>query len=127
MSYPYLTTYYPPIPTLEIMLAYPDEGLKFGPFTAIIDTGADGSMIPQTILDDMNVPFSDEARIRSHWGEWRHVQTFMVDIGIGTIRLPAIEVVGDEEGNEIIIGRNVLNKLRLLLEGRKQQVEVLDR
>lgn len=127
MSYPYLSDYFPPIPTLEIWLGYPEESLKLGPFVAIVDTGADGSMIPQPILDELNAPFADSARIRSHWGEWRLVQTFTVDIGIGAIRLPAIEVVGDEEGTEIILGRNLLNKLRLLLDGRKQQTELLDK
>lgn len=127
MNHPYLTTYYPPIPTLEIRLGYPDESFKSGYFTAILDTGADGSMVPQHLLDELNAPFVDEARIRSHWGEWRSVQTFMVDIGIDTIRLPAIEVVGDEDGDEIILGRNVLNKLRLLLEGRLEQVTLLDK
>ena len=71
--------------------------------------------------------FADEARIRSHWGEWRYVQTFTVDIGVSTLRLPAIEVVGDEEGDEIILGRNLLNKLRLLLDGHAEQVALLDR
>lgn len=124
---PYLTTYYPAIPTLEIMLGYPEESLKLGPFIAIVDTGADGSMVPQAILDDLNAPIADEARIRSHWGEWRYVQTFTVDIGIDELRLPAIEVVGDEEGDEIILGRNLLNKLRLLLDGRSEIVSLLDR
>lgn len=128
MNYPYLlTTYYPSIPTLEITLGYPEESLKLGPYVAIIDTGADGSMVPQAMLDELNSSIADEVRIRSHWGEWRYVQTFTVDIGVGALRLPAIEVVGDEEGNEIILGRNLLNKLRLLLDGRAAQVTLLDR
>jgi len=33
-------------------------------------------------------------------------------------------VVGDEQGNEIVLGRNVLNKLRLLLNGPVGQSDV---
>lgn len=60
MKHPYLQTYYPPIPCLQITLDYPDESLKLGPFTAIIDTGADGTMVPQSLLDEINAPFVDE-------------------------------------------------------------------
>ena len=50
---------------------------------------------------------------------------FAVDVSIGSLRLPAIEVVGDERGNEIVLGRNVLNKLRLLLDGPAQLTDDL--
>lgn len=33
------------------------------------------------------------------------------------IELPGIFVVGDERSNEIVIGRNVLNQLRIFLDG----------
>lgn len=127
MTYPYLDTYYPPAPTLEVMLGYPEESLRLGPFMAMIDTGADGTLVPQIWIDELGAPFVDDIRIRSHWGEWRNVQIFTVDLGIGPLRLPAIEVVGDETGNEMVIGRNVLNKLRLLLDGPKTQLELLSK
>lgn len=50
---------------------------------------------------------------------------FAVDMGINDLRLPAIEVVGDELGSEIIVGRNVLNRLRLLLDGPRREVQVV--
>jgi hypothetical protein len=36
MSYSYLDDYDPPMPALEIYLGYPEEGLAFGPLTAIV-------------------------------------------------------------------------------------------
>jgi predicted aspartyl protease len=125
MSHPYLDTYYPPMPALEIRLGYPEEALILGPLTAIVDTGADGTLIPQSLIDAIGAPFVDDVRVRSHWGEWRSMQLFTVDVGIGRFRLPAVEVVGDDQGKEIVLGRNVLNCLRLLLDGPADQVEVL--
>ncbi|MFZ4663409.1 MAG: retroviral-like aspartic protease family protein [Caldilineaceae bacterium] len=127
MKHPYLQTYYPPIPCLQIMLGYPAESLKLGPFDAIVDTGADGTMVPQALLDEIDAPFVDEGRIRSHWGEWRNIQFFTVDIGVDGLRFPAIEVVGDEQGNEIVLGRNFLNKLTMMLRGPAHLVDVLNR
>jgi predicted aspartyl protease len=91
---------------------------------AIVDTGSDGSLVPQSLLDQLGAPIVDSKRIRSHWGDWRQVLMFSVDIGIDDLRLPSIEVVGDEQGSEIILGRNVLNRLRLLLDGPRQEVQV---
>lgn len=127
MIYPYLDIYYPPAPALEVKLGYPEASLKLGPFVAMIDTGADGTLVPQAWIDEIGASFVDDMRIRSHWGEWRNVQIFTVDLGIGPLRLPAIEIVGDETGKEMVIGRNVLNKLRLLLDGPKTQLELLSK
>ncbi len=126
MSHPYLDTYDPPMPVLEIQLGYPEETLTLGPLTAIVDTGADGTLVPQSLVDEIGAPFVDDVRIRSHWGEWCNTQMFTVDVGIGELRLAAVEVVGDDQDTEIILGRNILNRLRLLLDGPAGQVEVLD-
>lgn len=53
------------------------------------------------------------------------MRMFPVDMGVGSLRLPAVEVVGDEQGDEIILGRNVLNRLRLLLDGPGTLLKVL--
>ncbi len=126
MSHPYLTAYYPPMPALRVRLGYPEEALALGPLAAIIDTGADGTLVPQALIDELGAPFVDDVRVRSHWGEWRNMQLFTVDVGIGELRLPAVEVAGDDRGTEIVLGRNVLNRLRLLLDGPAGQVEMLD-
>jgi hypothetical protein len=55
--------------------------------------------------------------LRSQWGERRAVFLYLVDLQIGELTLPGIYVVGDELGEEIVLGRNVLNQLRLLLDG----------
>jgi len=125
MDYVYLDTYYPPMPALEIQLGYPGETFTLGPLAAIVDSGADGTLIPQSLIDEIGAPLVDDVRVRSPWGRWRYLQLFTVDIGLETLRLSAIEVVGDDLGDEIILGRNVLNRLRLLLDGPAGRIETL--
>jgi len=55
--------------------------------------------------------------LRSQWGERRQVFLYLIDLHIGTILLPAVYVVGDDLGDEFIIGRDVLNRLRIALDG----------
>jgi len=126
MIYHYAETWYPPMPVLEIRLGYPEENLSLGPYTAIVDTAADGTIIPIQLVERLEAPFVDDVRSYSQWGEWHRARMFTVDTGIDQLCLPAIEVVGDERGDEIILGRNVLNKLRLLLDGPNTLVKVLD-
>jgi len=66
-------------------------------------------------------------RLRSHWGESRPVAVHMVDLEIAGQRLPAVEVVADDLGEDVLLGRNVLNKLILLLDGLRVQTDVLTR
>jgi hypothetical protein len=58
-----------------------------------------------------------EARLRSQWGEPRRVYLYVVDMKIGDFDLPGIYVVGDDRGNECVLGRNVINRLKMLLDG----------
>jgi len=48
----------------------------------------------------------------------------VVDLELDGLRLPSIFVVGDEQGDEIVLGRNVLNKLRLFLDGPANLTEI---
>ncbi len=126
MIYPYLENYPRPIPALEIRLGYPEESLRYGPIMAIVDTGADGTLLPQRWLNEINAPLVDEVSLRSHWGESRIARVYSVDLGIGELRLPGVEVVGDELGDEALLGRNVLNRLKLLLDGPLSSTRLLD-
>lgn len=40
--------------------------------------------------------------------------------------LPGVYVVGDDLGEEIVLGRDVLNRLRLLLDGPAALMQLLD-
>jgi len=117
MKYPYDSTYRPPIPTVPVVIHNSDEGLHTTAENALVDTGSDGSLIPIAYIQQIYARALTNTRIRSHWGEWRSAQLFLVDLEMDGLSLPGIFVVGDEHGDEIVLGRNVLNKLRLLLDG----------
>ena len=121
MKYPYSSRYQPPCPVVEVVLSNSEEGLRTAEMNALLDTGSDGSLVPLAYLQQILAPALVDARIRSHWGEDRAVQLFLVDIELGDLRLPGILVVGDEQGDEVVLGRNILNKLRLVLDGPASQ------
>jgi predicted aspartyl protease len=107
-----------------VVLINPEEGLRAVAENALIDTGSDGTLVPLALLENVLAPVLTETRIRSHWGEWRAVQLLLVDIAREGLTLPGMLVVGDETGGEIVLGRNVQNRLHLALDGPAQLAEV---
>jgi predicted aspartyl protease len=117
VNFQYNTDYFPPAPFVDVTFISAAEMFRVGPFPAFVDSGADGTIVPQQYLDAIHAPPTVEMRLRSQWGEQRRVMLYLVDVRIGDINLPGIEVVGDELSNDIILGRDVLNRLRLRLDG----------
>jgi predicted aspartyl protease len=124
MKYSYHRNYQPPFSIVQIVLHNPEEGLSIAVNNALVDTGADTTLVPIGYLQQIQAPVLKRTRIRSHWGEWRSVALFLIDIELENRRLPSVIVVADEQGDEIILGRNVLNKLRIFLNGPDNFVEI---
>ena len=53
MNYDYDVNYTPPAPTLELYLSVPERDTTIGPLSGIIDTGADGTLIPTAHLKEL--------------------------------------------------------------------------
>jgi predicted aspartyl protease len=95
--------------------------------TAIIDTGADAILIPSEYLEAVEAIGSGDAVLHGVLGETREVHLFEVDIHIDSLILPGVIAVADDHGNEVVIGRSVLNKLILLLDGPHGETDLFER
>ena len=124
MSTPYHAGYQPPFPQLTVVLHAGDDHL--GPYTALLDSGADTTLIPSSWLEEIGAMEGERARIRSHFGEYQPVRLYVVDIQVQDFLLPGTYVAGNDVSDEIILGRDVLNRLSLFLDGPQQRGEVLD-
>ena len=124
-KFPYDTTYNPALPVCDVALTAKPTGQQVK-LTAIIDTGADATIIPVRYLQQIGARRAIEAGLRSQWGERRTVFLYLVDLQISEITLPGIYVVGDELGAEAVLGRNVLNRLQILLDGPAQWMQLLN-
>ena len=92
--------------------------------SALVDTGADVTIVPTRFIEPLDLQADNRKILRSPWGERRPVNVYLLDVGIGAIRLPLMEIVADDRDNEVIMGRNVLNRLRLVLDGPRQLLEL---
>ena len=124
MSTPYRRGYKPPFPQLMITLRTDEEQLA--PVTALLDSGADVTYVPRQLLERIADWQGDQGTIRSHFGESKRVRLYLIDVQVSGWTLPGLYVAADEVGNEIILGRDVLNKLPLFLDGPEEQTDLLD-
>lgn len=91
----------------------------------MLDTGAGASLIPLRYLRELRLKPVRQRLLRSQWGERRSIGIFHVEMRIGTdLHLPWVEVVGDDLSDEVLLGRNVLNLLRITLDGPRATVEI---
>jgi len=124
-EFPYDVAYDPALPVYQVVLSTGSTSRQVK-LTAIIDTGADGTIVPVRHLEQIGARRVFETGLRSQWGERRTVFLYLVNLQIGTQELTGIYVVGDELGEEFILGRNVLNELRLLLDGPTELTQLLN-
>jgi len=117
MSHTYDQNYIPPFPTLPIVLHNPKTGKSVSCRLAHLDTGADSTVVPHALLEEIGSKEIDVNYIRSPWGERRAVGIHTIDIEVDGEYLSAIEVVCNKVGDEILLGRNILNRLIILLDG----------
>jgi hypothetical protein len=77
------------------------------------------------LLDLIEASVDGFGRVRGQWGGVRRVNFYVVDVIVENIALPGILAAGDDVGNEVILGRDVLNRLSLLLDGLHAKIEIV--
>ncbi len=127
MKSPFSREYFPPAPVISVEITAPGESPSKVQYTALIDTGADGTFVPTRLLEELGVPIIHMTNVRAHMGESLYrVSIHRIDFVLfDSIRFPNIEVVADDWGNGIILGRNLLNKLNLHLDGPSETTRLV--
>ena len=127
MSYQFDSRFIPSFPALPVAIQSIDSGVKSVVMNAYVDTGADSTLVPLSLINSIGADMYYVARLRSHWGEHREVSLYLVDMEVAGEVFPGVEIVADELNTEMLLGRNILNRLLLLLDGPGNQTDVLTR
>jgi predicted aspartyl protease len=120
----YDSRYLPPAPCVEFRLSAPEQAFSGATLRALVDTGADATIVPFRYIRPFGLQVDNRKYLRSQFGERVKVDVYLLDVGIADIRLPLMEIIADEIGNEILVGRNVLNRLMMVLDGPRQILEL---
>ncbi|MCB0125355.1 MAG: retropepsin-like aspartic protease [Caldilineaceae bacterium] len=118
-----------PSPIVSIDLTDEISHSTLSNLTALVDTGADGTLIPLNILQEAGFRPS---RQRRRFYTAREDQSPEIVIGysvllrIGHFELHDVDIYASRSISEIILGRDVLNRLTFTYDGPQSILEILD-
>lgn len=114
--------YNPAIPVIEIVLLSSETNAPPIQLTAIVDTGADATMLPVNLLEATGARYVQTLRLRGVTGQASVVETFVTSIRLGPHVVYGVQAVAMPIESEAIIGRDVLNELEIRLNGPAQEL-----
>ena len=114
----------PPMPVLDIGLSRPGTQSFSASVAAVIDTGADGSLIPIDLLERIDAPHIDQAYLQGITGDRQPVDLYLVTIQVAAVTVHGVRAVALPSGAPTILGRDVLNQLHIALVGTAGVTEV---
>jgi hypothetical protein len=124
-SHPYdRESHEPAMPVVEIALLSPLPEVSPVELIAIVDSGADASLMPIDSLQNAGALYVQTRRMRGITGTAVTVDTFLTAVQIGPLVVRGIKVVAMPVGSEVILGRDVLNELEVTLHGPAQEVYI---
>ncbi|MBX2999645.1 MAG: hypothetical protein KF893_14095 [Caldilineaceae bacterium] len=115
----YDVTYDPPAPVAEVTVASVVNRRRRRSLPALLDTGSDITAIPYTLLDALQLYPIGQLQLEGVEANTRVVPTYAIQLTIVELSIPRLEVI--ESGLDFaVVGRDVLNRLYLLLNGPEQ-------
>lgn len=123
-TYSYSVDYDPSMPIVDVTLVAPHSDEAIGPLSALVDSGADGTLVPVDLLEQIGAVSIATGRLAWLWNESRSVNIYIVRIEIGPCILPKVHVAGVPPATDLILGRNVLNQMILTLNGPAGVTEI---
>jgi predicted aspartyl protease len=121
---PYNKDIDPPAPFVTIQVSPVNQGENILAVDCLMDTGADLSVMPQRLVSALNLAPEDSIIVEGFDGERQELPLFAVNIVIENSILTGLEVTAYPM-NHAILGRDILNHFRLLLDGPAHLLEFL--
>jgi predicted aspartyl protease len=106
----------PPAPFLDVVVYHPEDTTHAVRIQAKIDTGADISAIPATLVAQLGLPIASKMVVEDYNGVSTTVSTYSVLIEVTQSRFRSREIISIPEAY-VLLGRDVLNHFYIHLNG----------
>ena len=122
-SFEYDTSYYPPIPVVEIGISHVKANDPAVKVIALVDSGADVTMLPLSLLKRANARYIGKAELSGVTDHSVPVSQYFIAIHLGGKIFRGIRAIGHKTIAEPIVGRDLLNRMRVTLDGPAETTE----
>ena len=125
-TYDYDFSFSPSMPVVDVALMPIARNREPVRMTAMIDSGADGTLVPLSQLRAIKAHRSGQVILRSVTGAPTVVDVYKVALQVGPHLFSYVRVAADKHNTLIVLGRDILNHLVITLNGLASATELLE-
>ncbi len=119
----YDPTFSPPAPVADVIVAHPTTGASRGPLRGKLDSGADVTVIPDRLVAQLGMTPKRYVWTRSYDGTYSRRPVYYVRLIVEGFDLASVRCVAADRANTLL-GRNVLNRFIITLDGKNLTFEL---
>jgi hypothetical protein len=122
--YNYNSQVNPPAPFVLVTIRTADRIQEIADIPAQLDTAADRTVVPRVLLDQLGSHVIRQLPAAGLGGNLTLLSTFWVEIEVHQLHPLTIEVLSHDDEQFILVGRDILNHFRVLLDGPNRMLEI---
>lgn len=115
-----------PVPLVPVVVGSSESEAAVPEAVALVDSGADRTLIPQAVIDQLAVSPITHLEFEVSGGEVITLPIFRVRLTVGGFPPLPVEVAVSAGEECPLLGRDVLNLFAVLLDGPNRRVEFRD-
>jgi predicted aspartyl protease len=115
--------YTPPAPVADVTVAHPVKESNRMRLRGKLDTGADITVIPESLIPQLALSTRSDVWTRSYDGTFTRRPVYYVGLQFEGHDLPIVRCIAASRSN-VLLGRNVLNRFHITLDGRNLRFHV---
>jgi hypothetical protein len=124
IRYAFLAQLDPPAPFVNVVLRNPASGDEMRDLPAQLDSAADRTILPESIVKSLNLPQIGVMKLGGFGGVSYTLPVYAVLLGLHDLPVQPLKVAAHPEELWILLGRDVLNSHRVLLDGPRLALEI---
>ena len=119
----YDATFNPPAPVADVSISHPVTGAESDLLRGKFDTGADVTVIPEQLPAQLNLTAKGQIWTRGYDGTYSQRSVYYVRMTIEGFLVASVRCIATARG-DVLIGRNVLNRFFITLDGKRRNFEL---
>lgn len=117
--------YNPPAPLAEVTIIHPVTAKKSAALRGKLDSGADVTVIPERLVGQLGISPKGRIWTRGYDGTYSQRPLYYIRLTVEGFDLAAMRCIAADR-SDVLLGRNVLNRFIITLDGKNLTFELKD-
>src|SRR5262245_45737149 len=124
IRYAFLTQLEPPAPFVHLILRNQVSGAEVRDVPAQLDTAADRTVLRESLVRTLTLPQVGNIKLGGFGGVTYTLPVYAVVLGVHDFATQTLKVASHSEESWVLLGRDVLNRFRIVLDGPRLALEL---